>query len=112
MDNQELEDVSIRLREDSDVRDHQAVKADLADRRGVDPDEIANVEAVRQALRAYRGLAQLERDQRMQEVIEHVAEDHNVDPADVSLSCAIKVCAGAYNGYQLTDDWELSEAEA
>lgn len=44
-------------------------------------------------------------DKRVAETVDHIAEDHGVDPETVTLACAMKVACGAYNGYQMTDDW-------
>lgn len=52
-----------------------------------------------------RELSRLRDDQRIRETIEAIANDHDVPPEEVSLKCAFKVAAGAYNGYQQTSDW-------
>lgn len=54
-----------------------------------------------------RRFARLRDDQRIQQAREAVASDHSVDPEEVSLRCLLKTTAGAYCGYQTTNDWEL-----
>ncbi|MCU4718382.1 hypothetical protein [Halapricum hydrolyticum] len=52
-------------------------------------------------------LRRLREDKRIQEAREAVAKDHGVDPEEVSLRGLLKTTAGAYVGYQTTDDWEI-----
>jgi predicted ArsR family transcriptional regulator len=45
------------------------------------------------------------RDQRIQEARRAVANDHNMEPEEVSLEALLKITCGAYCGYQQTSDW-------
>jgi predicted ArsR family transcriptional regulator len=51
------------------------------------------------------------RDQRIQEARRAVAQDHNMEPEEVSLEALLKVTCGAYCGYQQTSDWRPENAE-
>ena len=63
-------------------------------------------EALDRLIESYQ-FHRLKDDKRIKEARQVVAQDHDVDPADVSLACLLKVTCTAYNGFQMTDGWEI-----
>jgi|GEM_PF-4187073 len=106
------ERLGLQLRQESDKRKWAELRDAVARDRGVDPDTLSRPEIMVEAAETYvehRQFAKLREDKRVREVVEHVADDHDVDPDDVSLVSAFKIAAGAYNGFELADDWELDQ---
>jgi hypothetical protein len=69
-------------------------------------DTDTQTDALDRLIEAYQ-FRRLEDDKRIQEARQVVAQDHSVEPEDVSLACLLKVTAGAYTGFAQTDDWDI-----
>jgi len=93
------------------------IKEMLAERREVDIDDVSHADVARELLTVYdpnaehqrRQFQRLKEDKRVKETRGHIADDHDVAPEDISLVDVLKITCSAYNGWRMTDDWDLSE---
>lgn len=51
-------------------------------------------------------------DQRIIEARQVVAKDHGMEPSEISLAELLKITAGAYCGYQRTNDWRPENGDS
>jgi hypothetical protein len=108
------EQITAGIRSKEHKRQWLEVKQELARRWGMDIADITHADVARELLDHYNPrnrLHHLRDDQRVQQTVEAIADDHDVDPSDVSLECALKVTCAAYCGYQQTSDWDLNGEE-
>jgi len=93
------------------------IKQQLADSREVNIEKVSHADVARELIdeyspdldRDYRQIKRLRDDKRVRESIEAIASDHNCDPSDVSLECALRTAGAAYLGYQTTEDWQFDD---
>lgn len=100
------EQLMIGVRRSEQIQQWREAKEQIAESRGVDPDDLSRPDVLGELLEAYQ-FHRLEDDKRIQEARQVVAQDHSADPEDVSLACLLKVTAGAYTGFAQTDDWDI-----
>jgi len=102
------EQVMIGARRNEDIEQFREIRRHIAEKRDTPTDDVARTDVLRVLMRQYE-FSRLNNDKRIKDAKKHVAEDHNVDPEDVSLACLLKIACSAYNGWQMTDDWDLPE---
>ena len=74
-------------------------------------EDVTNVDVFREVATEFLEVHRLRQDKRVREAIKIIAEDHDMQPENVSLNAAFKVLAGAYTGQQTTHDWHLENGE-
>jgi hypothetical protein len=98
------EKIGVNVTRAEDIEQFREIRQHIADKRDCSVDDVARTDVLRALMQQYQ-FQRLEQDARVQEAKEHVAQDHNVDPEDISLACLLKHACAAYNGWQQTNDW-------
>jgi len=102
------EQMSVNLTRDQDIEQFREIRGVIAEKRDCPVDDVPRTDVQRALMRQFE-FSRLNNDKRIKDAKEHVAEDHDVAPEDISLVDMLKITCSAYNGWQMTDDWELFE---